>query len=109
MKLSDIYLKKQRTVTVEFEGDSLTVTYKPMVITPAFTEEIAGVNGDSLRAFHERMILRLVADWEVLDEEGQRILPSEEFLHTLPIAFLVAVTDAIWNDIRPPSAQEKKD
>jgi hypothetical protein len=95
IKLSDLQ-KRTRTIEVEYQGDVVNVTYLVNVITPAFLSE----QPDAVV-----QIGAAVTAWDVLDDAGKPISPTE-IANQLPLGFLSAVLEALTGDMR--GALEKK-
>ena len=95
MKFSEI-VKKERTVEVTFDGETVKVTYRAHVITPAFLAE-------QLKTVE--IIQRAVVRWDVVDDDG-RELPPAEIAEQLPTAFLVEVLSTTTNDMRVGDAEK---
>ena len=74
------------------------VEYRINAVTPAFiSSDLSPVE----------QIKAVVADWEVLDDEGRHI-PPEEIADKLPVAFLSKVMEAIVADMRIGEAEKKE-
>ena len=47
------------------------------------------------------MLADVLVNWDVLDEDGKPMEPTAELLMDFPVDFLVGVTEAIGEDMRP--------
>ena len=98
--------KRVKTVTVEFQGDTAEVTYRVNVITPQFQDQITEMKTN--RAAVVAMVREAVEDWDVVEsEDGPRISPEAEMVKELPLDFLNAVMNAIFDDMRAPEEEKK--
>lgn len=107
-------MQKLRTVTVDYFGDKLNVTYKPGEMSPAKEAELARLrreaqeneeDGDEDAAARnsEQLAGRLaevMVSWDVL-EDGEPLPSSKANLMTFPNALLVHISSAIGDDMRP--------
>jgi hypothetical protein len=100
IKLSDL-AKDLRTCTVEYEGETAEVTYKPSAYTPQVEDNLqtAMETGRPSNAI-ARLLDGVVTAWEVLDEEGTEIPPVFENMKTMPSAFLTTVANTITRDMQ---------
>lgn len=96
MKFSEI-VKKERTVTVTFDGEPVKVTYLAHVITPAFL-------ADKLSTVE--IIKRAVVRWDIIDDGGQE-LPPAEIADKLPTSFLIDALAAITADMKVGDDEKK--
>lgn len=90
------------TLTIPLERESLSVTYRPSGITPAMQEAIkeAETTG-SLRDALYGPLCALLAEWDLLEDDGAPIEITPARLRTLPIGILIAVFRAVLDDLRP--------
>ncbi len=105
MKLS-AYLSKTKQIQVDFEGETLTIDYKPNVVTPTFLDSLEGLNN---RQSVHKQICASVQSWDLVNDEGQVLPINDETLQTLPTGFTVRVLEAIVTDMNGPGKEEKKD
>jgi hypothetical protein len=105
LKLADIRANR-KTVSVEYQGASFNVVYKPAEITPAFLDTLAEM--ESYREALVNQVSTFAESWEVLDDQGKPIAPTPEFVETLPLDFLEAVMGAITKDRRGAGDDLKK-
>ena len=94
---------RQKVVTVEFDGQSGDIWYKPWVITPRAMREMRDASDDEQDSIGRIMdqLCRFVSDWELLDEDGQRLPVTVETMTNLPNPFLLAVLNAVIADMQP--------
>ncbi len=103
IKLADL-AKQTKTVTVAFEGaeEPLTVTYRPRFLTPArqVAFEEAARAGRHTELLTEG-IVGLVAEWDLLSDDGQPVALTAEGLADVPLEVLSVVVEAIGRDVAP--------
>lgn len=83
-----------RTLSVDYDGETVTIVYRPGVLTPATSDEFGK------QATVEQLETMLVS-WDVLDEKGKALPVSRELLDALPARFLAHLSGAILGDMRP--------
>lgn len=106
MKLTEL-TKKTRKIIVTYLGESAEVEYRLAVVTPGFLSELKGLNGtDSVIHQLEKIVIR----WDVTDENGHEIPPTEEQIrkYDIPVRFLSAVIRAVSDDMDGWEKAEKK-
>ena len=86
--------KNVRTLTVDYDGETVTISYRPGVITPATSDEF------NKQAAVEQLESLLVS-WDLLDEKEKTLPVSKELLDALPARFLAHLMSAIMGDMRP--------
>jgi hypothetical protein len=102
---------KLRSVTVDYFGDKLNVTYKPSEMSPAKEAELARLRkeaeeaeeGDDAARGAEQLASRLaevMVSWDVV-EDGEPLPPTKTTLMEFPNALLVHISSAIGDDMRP--------
>lgn len=96
MKLSEMQ-KKERTISVDFDGEPVEIVYLANVITPTFLSDKPEVV-DQIR--------RAVVRWDITGDDGKP-LPVADTVDDVSIMFLMKVIAAITDDIRV-SSEEKK-
>jgi hypothetical protein len=100
--------REERTITLDYNGDELEITYKPSALTPEMEETIrTATERERPLSGIAQVVSMLVVDWEVLDENGNHIFPDLEFCMTLPNEFLSAVLVAVIEDNRAGREERK--
>jgi hypothetical protein len=102
--------EKVRTITVVWEDESVDVGIYPGRYTPALIQEVtaraeaagAEAESDQVEAI-AAMVEPLLAWWDVLDDEGERLPATAEVIATLPITFTMLVVQEAGAAIRPPA------
>jgi hypothetical protein len=82
------------TVTVEYDGDTVNVTYATGKVTPHYGASLEG------RQIAEALP-EIVTAWDVLGDDGQPLPCSIDVTRQLPVKFTNAVMAAIQEDQRP--------
>ena len=95
--------KNLKTLTVEIDGDILTISYRPAAITPALWDELRSKEYD--RNIHVDVLSRALAGWDLLDDDGQPLPILESELMELPGDFLAAIYNQIMSDTYSPKAR----
>lgn len=107
VSLIRLYRAKIGSVSIPWGEDTVTVTYKPLAMTPAMVDALIAKNITD-RGFLEAFALGIVDGWDILGEDGQPCPITAEFLRELPGEFLKAIYDAIMDDRAAPGDDEKK-
>ena len=95
-------LSKTRTVTVEYDGEPLRVTYRPGALTGALVDRVAGAAGETGQsAVIADALAAILADWDAT-ADGQPYPPTPENLLALPLRLLSEVFRVVVQDAAPP-------
>lgn len=101
--------EKVRTVTVEWEDETVDVGIYPGRYTPNLLQDVAETVAKSGTQDMEAqlaavggMVEPILAWWDVLDDEGERLPTDAATIATLPITFVQAVLVKASEAIRPP-------
>jgi hypothetical protein len=128
IQLSDI-LKDTKEITFDYEGNECTIVYRHKALTPIMRVllgagsdyirskresqqpkkkgkkgEAPGVNWQDLVAdVHEYLgaIAGLLVTWDVLDDEGEPLPITVEWLEHLPMSFINSIAGAMLTDGLP--------
>lgn len=101
IKLGDL-TRQTKTVTVRFEDteDTLTVSYRPRNLTPAMQ---AAFERASREGRYTEVLLDgirgLVAEWDLIGEDGEPVPFTAEALADVPLLVLSAVAEVIGRDV----------
>lgn len=91
-----------RSVTLDIEGESLTITYRPSAITPEAEDQLRDLSGQARPgAALAELLANLIAGWDLFGDDEQPLPITPETLRRLPTAFLASAMQAIAEDIRP--------
>lgn len=102
MRLSQVRAKIS-TATVEWEDETVDVGFFPAVMSPALLEQVqAAAKAENLDVVSV-MLEPLLAWWDVLDDQDERLPTDPETIKTMPLAFLLRVLSAIQVAMRPPT------
>lgn len=104
IKLNEL---KARTyhLKVKYQGDTLELDYYPNVVDREFVETMDTLENDYDKIAYQ--LGRVVQRWDVLDDEGKEIPPTDPVVKTLPKLFTLAVLNAIIEDISKRTEQKK--
>ncbi len=110
MKLSSI-TRSTKTFTMEFDGESLEVTYRPGALTDALSDEYdkreeAAKTSEEKGAALAYFLSQVLVEWDVQDDHGKKIAPTEKFIATLPPRFRWRVFNAIYEDLYPKARND---
>lgn len=102
MKLSEVKAKV-KTCTVTWDDEEVEVGYHPAAMTPEILEAVQEhAKEDNLRVIGT-MLEPVLAWWDVLDDDGERMPTDAETIRTIPLPFLMKVLDDVQGDMRPPA------
>lgn len=118
MALSFTQMKNRvETVEVSWQGETFDVGYFPAAMTPnsikAIQEQARAAKAEkaedptasgSLNSLAE-MIEPLVAWWDILDDEGNRLPATADTIGDLPLALTMAVFKTVQEAITPPASR----
>lgn len=93
----------ERTTQVSMGDDEpLSITYRPNTISTTFHDEVVDIaEKNRVGAAIVKMLAASLVRWDLLDNEGQPYPTTEAALRELPLAILIAVNDAIQEDLSP--------
>lgn len=103
VKLGDLSAKT-RTVTVSYEGETVAVDYLPGRVTMAVQARMDAAQSMSAGTANQELtsvLTEILAGWDILDEDGERLPVTADLVRQLPVTFLAALTMAIFEDLRP--------
>lgn len=101
MKLSEVKARVKDT-TVVWDDEKVDVGYRPAAITPAVLEAVnEAAEAGNLDVMGE-MLEPIVAWWDVLDDNDERIPPTKDNIKQFPVPFLMAVMEQVQEAMRPP-------
>ena len=93
MRLSDL-VRNERALALEFAGDTLNFSYRPGLVTPAFSDALGTEKRPLIWA-----LSRVVVSWDLVDDAGQPLPLTEQSLTEIPTPFLRSVLHAILDDV----------
>lgn len=110
---------KVREITVDWEDESLAVGIRPGRYTGALMEGIQEATADAQRAEASgdmeaaqaavaavaHATAEVIAWWDVLDEDGERLPVDADTLNSLPLSFVQHVMTQAGEAIRPPKSR----
>lgn len=102
MKLSEVKARVA-TTTITWGDETVDVGYRPAALTPALIEEVqAAAKAENLDVLGT-MLEPLLAWWDVLDDEENRLPTDAATIKTMPVAFLTEVMSTVQGAMRPPA------
>jgi hypothetical protein len=91
-----------RPLVVTFGAADLTLAYRPSAVTPRFQKAVAAAQRDGdLDALILEPLCRLIANWDLTDEDGTPVALTPDALADLPVPVLVGLMTAIGEDMAP--------
>lgn len=91
----------ERTFLFEYEEESAEITYRLNTYTPELEQLVADKLESGLPASSTAVILaELLIDWDVVDDNGERLPTDYATLSRFPLEFLTALLTAISGDQR---------
>lgn len=96
-KLSDL----RREVTIPFDGDTITVTYRLASINSKLFDWVDEKGAD--RRAGQEWLTRVVVDWDILEEDGSHLPVTVEAMdkYDIPAALFAIIRLAIQEDASP--------
>lgn len=107
MSLSEL-LGDRREVTVKWLDHEFVVTYKPSATTPEFyakTRELS-IEGEWGAEAIVYACAQILASWSLVDEQGDRVPITDEWLRKLPNQMLFSIYNTCQADLRPKENTE---
>lgn len=108
MKVADLFAEK-RGITIVINGDPLNVFYRPAIMTPVMMESVQKIGQqpqEQIDALVEFLFL-ILAEWDLIGDDGAPYPVTHASLGLLPIAFLVRVMQAVVKDMSAGSEAPK--
>jgi hypothetical protein len=101
MRISDA-LAKARPLTVEFDSDSMNITYRPSSYSVEKLEQLVEEDGSERKVAPRRMIemiQNMVISWDLLEDNGEPIdLQNTARLRQLPSSIFLTILNAVKAD-----------
>lgn len=100
-KLTDL-VASRKTIRVPIGDGALKVTYRPSVVTPRLQKAVAAAQRDQdIDAGMLEPVSKLIASWDLTDDAEEVIETAPDALADVPAQLLLAVLEAIGNDMAP--------
>ena len=96
--------KKVKTVTAEFQGDTLTVSFRVNVVTPMFMGQLRGLTRQESLV---KQVISVVEKWDLL-KNGTVIALTESGVSEVPTALLTKILSIVSEEMDAPDAELKK-
>lgn len=106
MTLSKVQAK-ERTVTVLWDGETVDVGYRPAAVTPALLSTVQEAAEASNLDVIGMMMEPMLAWWDVLDDDGNRLPTSAEVIRIIPLAFTMEVLKVVQDAMAPSDSEGK--
>lgn len=91
-----------RTVTVDYDGNIVNLTYSPGRLTPAVEARLNQANEQNRPASGVAdELAKIIVSWDVTGDDGKPLAVTADLLHEFPTRFLLACVSAIGGDARP--------
>jgi hypothetical protein len=101
ISLHDILTRDTHTITVEWEGETAEIVYRPSRYTPELEDtHFQAIREGVPSVGLARMLAGVLVSWEIVDDNGEPLPTDFETLSRLSTDFLDAVRDAIRADFR---------
>lgn len=105
--LSDIK-RDVRTTEVEYDGEVMEFSYKPSGYTEVVEDQFVGnMRGSYPVKAYVKLLANMLISFDLLDENGNALEPTNELLSVLPSRFLEAMFNAIMADMRAAREDRK--
>jgi hypothetical protein len=105
-RLSALTKQLPVSVTFAYEDESLTVVFDRNKITQNWARKVRqAIETESVDEAVYAATLEILIDWDVVDDEGNKIPPSMEILSQLPLAAFGRLSEAIGNASVPSSEE----
>ena len=105
VKLSDMKAREKAT-QVAWDDEIVDFGYFPNAFSLNVAEEIAEAAARNDLSVVATMLDPIIAWWDVLDDEGQRIPATAETMGEFPLSFLMAIMEQVGADQRPPDSKD---
>jgi hypothetical protein len=96
--------ERTHSITVNHLGDDVSITYRPGQMTAGLVADMAkvaeNVNAESIETLVQAMV-KLVADWDVLQEDDTHLPVTAENVRMLPLDFLTTVLVSMRQAVGP--------
>jgi hypothetical protein len=93
-----------RSLSIDFSGVPVQVTYDPNVITPRLEEEMkaASAAGESTIKQYLSTMVKWITAWDLTEDDEVTPLPiTVETMLDFPDSILTAISKALMADMRP--------
>ena len=104
MRLSEVQAKVKQ-VTVEYLDETVDVGYCPAKFTAEVMEAVTEAETANDLSILGVMLEPVLAWWDVLDDEDNRIPTTAENIRRMPMAFVMKVMAKVQEDNDPPASR----
>lgn len=108
MKISQI-LNDSKSLSINVEGETLNVTYKPSALTPDIEENFLS-NVESKRSGFAlaQFLTSILSDWDLVNDADEKYEITLDNLKKLPINLLNTIIGEIFEDLSPKKTKSQK-
>lgn len=100
--------EKTIPLTIEFDSQILELQLRSAVFTPKFGKEIEAIGKDSMHEANIQSLVRGIVDWNIEDEEGNKIPVNEENISTLPYPLVLETIEKLFSTISGNAPQPNR-
>ncbi|MGI6376429.1 MAG: hypothetical protein GX601_06710 [Anaerolineales bacterium] len=104
MRLSD--LGRERTISVQYEGAAIAVTFSPKAANAEWLEQMASDADERSKSFVE-LLADVLVHWDVEDDDGQPLPPTAQILRQVPFDLLNLLGEQILESLAPKKANAR--
>jgi len=97
---------REATATLEWDGEEIDFAYYPN----AFTMEVAEKTNEAAEradlSVVAAMLEPIIAWWDVMDDDDQRLPATASVMATFPLTFLTSLMEKVGESQRPPAGKD---
>lgn len=105
VKLSDMKAR-EKAAQVTWDDEIVDFGYYPNAFSLDVAEAVGEAAAKNDLSVVAAMLDPIIAWWDVLDDDGQRIPATAENMGQFPLSFLMAIMEQIGADQRPPESKD---
>lgn len=104
------FLAKAAEIEIPYAGETVQVVYRINALSDEFFERYYGPNAEAVEHKLNAQLMELVVDWNLEDDEGEKIPVSMEVLRLLPVGLKEQIGRTILEQVHNAGlgADEKK-
>jgi hypothetical protein len=101
VKITDM-MGRTKTIQVEWDGETVDVSYFHNVVTPEHLENVAQAADKEDLSVLGVMLEPVLDWWDILQDDGTRLPTDADTIRRVPMSFLNALNKAIEEAQNPP-------